>query len=507
MTGPAIALGLARADDPPVRAAISLAMLFGAACQPVTAIDPPSSTAQTQIIVVASGTAVDKVIVVEGAQAPSFVAHDGDILYALMFTCGPARLGLTPGTQTLRTTSADRELLPPPAQIFEASFISGATNTWALRTDLPPYVELALRLLPLADDARCNSTGARYEPKNLDLPSDGHGPAAYLIPLDATTALAGTHNGYLYKIDVISGEVERLPQLERSHDNEELEFARAYHAGGQASDGTLWMVDAQGGVFHGTIDTGFTSVTSTLAFGYSTQRKMAAALSQGDAPFELFLSSEQDQMEALSRFDGERWTRTATTPEVDTVYLPAVVWVGPGEAVSVEGGASGPKAFKRYRNGTAIEELSPSDTNPSAILHHPELGTVAGTNADGFVVDRGDHRWERLAGAPDLYFVRVMTREGAGFLYAGSIEINFIATGFGQYQPSSGFCRDLVKYTDFAAVYMAPVGEHHLVVLTAANFDTPMGVTVLTRTQEATSCSEMPAAPSRPSALINAGPL
>lgn len=465
------------------RWASALAPLLLGACHSVVVLDAPSlGAARAALVVVAppDGEALGAYAVDLAAEAawPDLSVQPPSTVVTLAYSCDVARLGLTPGWQALQDPAAQQDLLPPPALVLASEVDEASSTAWTQAAQLSDAVVRRLRRLPLTPAARCRAAGARFESRVLTVPNDGHGPPAFLVSVDERRALAGTRDGKLYQVD-LDGTITRLESRERWPD--------PYVGAHRTSDGILWLVTAMGQVARGTIEQGFETITSTTAF--PEQGRIAVTGSTGGAPFELFAEGEGDNDRRLfARFDGVRWEQLASV-EWDGIFLPAVAWVGPGEAVAIGAGQSGPNTVARYKNGEVHEEVLRGRSGLSAILQHSQLGTVVGRDTEGLYYFDG-RTWEPLEGLSPVTYIRVFSAEGPGFLYGGSVEFNFSATVFSQYHPTIGFCATTETYTDVATSHLARLGEHALVAATLAGFSSPLGLTLLERTQEAASCSD-----------------
>ncbi len=470
--------------DRVARATAPLALFLVAACHDVASLPlPPNHAARALVLILGEGPralaarSVDPAAGDAATWAP-FSSRAGATVYAVSFSCPLDRLGLIAGAQALAESSSSIELVPPPAAVFEAAL--DATTTWQPSAGLPPAVDDALRRLPLPPSARCHAVGARYTAEDLRLPNEQLGPPSFAIALDERRVLAGTRRGYLFEVTRAGA-----TRLTRHED-------KFFRAGMRARDGTLWMVDSLGAVWHGTLETDLVRVGEEAPFPESLQRAAVAGPTD-DSPFEMFAETEAENRDerGFHRFDGLRWTELSTfTPERNTIYFPAVAWLGPQSAMSIGTNPDRPGGSVMFYDRGVLKPQSLRGTSPNAsILHHPTLGVLVGHDQDG-ISRYEDGRWDLFRGALPLIYVRVMVAEGDGLLYIGSTEINFSQSAFAQYHPSIGFCQTYDTFTEYAATHVARLGDDTLVVLSVAGFDVPMRITLLTRTQEARSCSE-----------------
>lgn len=449
-------------------------------CQPVSPLQPPPVGAAKAVLLVLSeldAPVAAGVFDPSGQAWPAFSVGTDGSLSAALFACEARRLGLTEGAQVLGE-AALHDLLPPPAGLYTSAVGPGAAPAWMPQAAVSTAVIEATRRLPLAPDARCSAAGAHFESEIISLPNDGHGAPAFVIPVDGGRTLAGARGGHLYLVE--STGVRRLEALE----------GPPYLGGYRAPDGQLWLITDRGEVHRGTLETGFTVVTTTIAAPppFSVrQERMAIAGPSRAAPFELFVETFVSDRIHLARYDGARWTSLADVHYED-LFLPAVAWIGPGEAVAIGASERGENYVLRYKDGQLLHEVLPGSLGASSIVHHPVLGTLVGRDQEGIDVYDGG-TWRVFQEIQGPKYIRVMHPEGPGLLYAGSREFNYAASGFGQYQPSTGVCPTLRSFTDLAVSHLAPLGELGLVALTLGGPNSPMGVTIMRRIWGPQDCS------------------
>ena len=452
------------------------------ACQPVAQLEPPPVGAAKAVLLVLSE--LDAPIAAgvfdpsHGAW-PAFSSRADGSLSAALFSCDVRRIGLAEGVQVLGEAAA-RDLLPPPAGLYTAAVGPGASPSWLPQAAVTTAVTEATRRLPLAADARCTAAGSRFESQIISIPNDGHGAPAFAIPVDDDRVLAGARGGHLYLVE--DSGVRRLEELE----------GPSYLGGYRAPDGQLWLITAQGEVRRGTLEAGFAIVTTTITapppFRMS-QERMAVAGPTRAAPFELFVETFVSDRIHFARYDGARWT-PLTQVQYEDLFLPAIAWVGPGEAVAIGASERGQNYVVRYKDGQLSDELLPGNVGAASILQHPVLGTLVGRDQEGIdVYDSG--AWRNFQDIRGPKFIRVMHPEGSGLLYAGSLEFNYDASGFGQYQPSTGVCPVLRTFTDLAVSHLAPLGDRGLVALTLGGPHSPMGITIMRRIWGPQDCSAL----------------
>ncbi|MFO0727829.1 MAG: hypothetical protein U1E65_28885 [Myxococcota bacterium] len=409
---------------------------------------------------------------------PSFSSDLGGDVYALTYSCNLQRLGLSPGSIELEDQESSTALLPPQARRF---VLPASVTAWTPAEVAPAAIDKTLRHLPLPPQNPCRAAGALYTSENLDLDNDGRDFPAFAVPIDDERVFAGSGNGALYEVH--AHEYHRRPDLEGHH----------FKSGYRAQDRSLWMVDAYGQIWHGHPDRGFQRVTTSSITPTPKRNFAMAGPDREGVPFELYFQAYdgdeavEDEVTYFARFDGTR-TEVLSRARRPGVFLPAVAWVGPGEAVAIGAGTS-TAGVVRYQGGQVRTEILPGIVGPASITQHPSLGTLVGRDSDGVSYRTGD-TWHAFDDVPVLYYIRVMRPEGPGFLLGGSLEINFSASGFTQYQPTVGFCQAFERYTPVASVHFANLGPDKVVATTVASFVTAMGISVLSRQHEAGSCSE-----------------
>lgn len=461
-------------------------MLGLAGCHSVASMDSPSMPgARSAVVIVRDETAVIGVHAVDlegGGVWPEVSARAPATIEVLGFSCTLSRLGLEPGWQAVLDAPAEADRLPPPAVIFSAAITDEGASAWERAPALDQGSNRALRSLPLPGDTLCKAVGARFEPRPLMLAPDLRDVPAFFVEVDETRCLVGTaadldegRPANLYLVE-LSGQVTRLAPLE----------SRAHLAGYRARDGELWMVASDGALVRGSIEAGFGLVgTSTIFVGADLASLAGPA---GGAAFELFAAVLRAGFVTFARFDGTRWTVLSSGGTRER-HVPNVVWLGPEEAVAI-GAGSEDNSVVRFDHGRVTRELVRGASGLTGMFHHPDLGTVVGTLSEGLYRFDGTG-WEPMAGAPPLLFIRAFSREGPGFLYDGAEQLNFTSSAFFQYHPSIGFCQNAEHYTDASARYLARFGDRALLALTMLDDDAPMGLTILDRTQEARSCSDL----------------
>jgi len=459
---------------------LAFAALALSACQAVTAIDPPGTGASV-VLVVTTGGALKKVYAFDRSELPSLAIGDGDQLYAKTFGCPLARIGLEAGAQALAETPSALPILPPGGRDFELSFVSGADNVWVSTSTLPLVARDALGRLPLDEGSPCRAIGARYEHTIITVPNDGRSDGGFLAALDDTRVLAGSMNGNLYLIDVVAKDARRLPQIE-------AQIGEDVAAAALAPDGAVWLITDNGRFFRGDVDSGFVA-SSTVSSPFVDQRRIAMAASRGDAPFELFVSTDEaGPTRRFARFDGVRWTGIAElATDRGNYLLPQVAWLGPGEAIAV-GPLEQGEGVRRFKDGVASVEPIASSESISALLH-PTLGELVGTYT-GELLARENGAWVQIAQTQRGRFLRAMVPEGPGLLYTIAVDDTFGPDGFGQYYPAVGFCPGTEVLSDFAVTHLVAVGAAHYVALTRAGETAPFGISIVRRSQDARSCAD-----------------
>jgi len=449
-------------------------------CQATTALDLPSTTAASFIFAVTGPEGLRGIEAYDAVAIPTLTWHEGDVVHAFPFTCDVARLGLQPGPQPQVATSASQGGPPPDGKAYELTFAVGESSPWTLQPNPPTPVIDAIGVLPFPEDAPCRTLGARYTHDALAVVPQGLGTGAFIVPIDDTTALVGTSKGQLFRVDLADKIATRLASLERPEGEPEFKAAT------RAPDGQFWLITRVGTLYRGTIEAGFTEVMNAGAHRFSEQPRYAMVSSPAGVPFELFVASNGNGRSGLGHFgDDNRWITTSThaSPSSD---IPAVAWLGPRVAVAVGGDSERIFFVVDSQYGRALISRSPI----TSIINHPTLGPLVG-NEGGDVLVLRDNGWSRLSREDShVGYVRTIVPEGPGFVYTGIVDLNFGASGFGQYHTRYQYCASLDTLSDFAVSHLARVGPLYLLALTRFDRESAMGITVITRTQEPSACVE-----------------
>ncbi len=452
-----------------------------AACQSVATLDPPPVAGARSAVLVLSELDAPVAVAVfdplDGAW-PAFSSRTDGTLAAASFACAPERLGLKKGIQTLGE-AAMHDLLPPPAARYATPVGPGSVPAWTAERGASTAFIDATRRLAVAADARCTAAGSRYESEIIQLPNDGHRIPAFAISVDDSRVLAGAAGGFLYLVE--DSGVRRLESIEGAP------YLGAY----RAPDGLLWLITEAGEVRRGTLEAGFEVVTASSAapFHRRLERLTIAGPTTAAAPFELFVETFAADEIHFARYDGVRWTLLSQVRYED-LFLPGVAWVGPGEAVAIGASERGENYVLRYKDGHLSHEVLPGSVGAASILQHPTLGTLVGRDQEGIDVYDGSI-WRVFQDIDAPRYIRVMHPEGPGLLYAGSTEINYAASAFGQYQPSTGVCPVFRTFTDLAVSHLTPLGDRGLVALTLGGPNNPMGITIMRRIWGPQDCSKL----------------
>lgn len=401
---------------------------------------------------------------------PRFSARGPVDLHAALFSCPVARLGLEAGPVPEEPIPLEVDPLPPP--LAEARLDEGA-GAWALDAARPPEVQDALLRLPLPEDGGCALRSARFESVETALPSDGHNLAAFAVTLADGRALVASREGFYYRVD-IEGTVETLPRLIGPE-------PLAAHA---LEDGTVYVLDAQGGLHRGTVEAGFTLVhESPDAFAGAEFVAMTGDPRPGAE--ELFAVSPQTK---LLRYDGARWT-TLSTGAPSRLLLPKVLWRGPGRAVAPGFGDDGRGIL--LVDGDRTEVSSPPLGQVAVGVGLRAERLLVGTFS-GEVYDYAEGRWQLQ---PDLdlraYVHLFQPLDRGGVLVGGIRRQRGLSTefGFGQYFDDLGACA--AERLSNVAAEMTRVGEDGwlLVTVTSLVFEQAFDVAILREVAPPVDCS------------------
>jgi hypothetical protein len=457
---------------------LALAAITASACHKTLGLTAPDLDGVRSILfAVTSKGHVRSVRAVDlpPGMAPRFPDLDidaGGEIYALEFGCSLDRLGILAGDVPLGADEAMIRLLPIPLRLEAAPGRSGVFAA-APRDPLPPPLDSDLRRLMLPPDNFCRTMSAEIQPQIVDLGNLPRGGPTFATPIDAHSTLLGTEDGHYFRVvdDLTVAPVD----LGSKH----------WRAGYTMPDGEIWLVGNDGKTAHGRVGGTFTVVSSTTPFG-AGDRRIAIRGPNVDAPFELFGESNQ---RVFARFDGSVWQKLAAAQNYDSIFFPAVAWLGPGQGAAI-GVGSQRNTVVRYDSGAVRQELLPGDSGLSAMMYEPGIGLIAGRDADGIDVDAASD-WTAMEPDQSVSYVRTLAAMPHGFMFGASTQQNFLNYEFAQWYPETGYC-PLTQYTDLAALYVGTLGDRALVALTLEFFHAPMQIVVLQVTHPAYECSGGP---------------
>lgn len=344
------------------------------------------------------------------------LSQDADV-YAIGFGCPLERLGLEAGLQE-RVVASEEEVWLPHA-LFEREVTPGQEN-WRTSSERSDDVQDALRTLPLTRESNCRTWTAQIEPVGVGLPNDGHGAAALAMSLRDGSAIVASVDGYYYRVWATG----RARSLGRSWPR----APRAMHA---MDDGTLWLLDAEGVLHRGSIDTEFEAVASGGPAAPPGVLAAVAGPTDSSTAFELFAATSS---KTFARFDGMAWEVLSEQPA--TRFLPVVAWLGPGHAMAPGFGGR----VLEYRDTELTRHVLPGDASSVSISQIPGVGVVAGAT-NGLVYVQDGARW-RIHGDPgfDSDSLVLNPLPGRGLIVGGSTGFGSFRFGFTQWLPELGYC-------------------------------------------------------------------
>jgi len=348
------------------------------------------------------------------------LAGEADV-HTVGYGCSLQRLGLQPGLQSQEVSEAEEDFLPQA--YFEQRLRTGQEQ-WQMATERDAVVQEALRSLPLSRQTNCETWTAQLEPVDTSLPSDGHAGAAFMIGLGDGSALTASSNGYYYRVWA-SGQVE---PLQRSWPQQ----PRAMH---RQADGSLWLLDAEGDLYEGTVDGTFERVATggppLPEFGVA--HMVGPEDAQG--PMELFVATSSG---TISHYDGASWRELLAPSEAprDQPRLPRLLWRGPGHML-VSGHTSDVLEFK---SGSLMRQRLSDGAAPVGINEVPGVGVLVGSRSGKIYVQQGTE-WV-LHGDPGIrqYTVLQKPLPGRGMLVGGLMQLFPARFTLSQWLPELGYC-------------------------------------------------------------------
>lgn len=294
-------------------------------------------------------------------QPISFVADDISRITALLYDRSLEELSLTEGPLMRAVPPAPSRELPAADEAFALELPGG--RSWAPSERR----SVDFKIAAASPCPQLSATAVEIDALSGQ-PDTG-------VNIDNESALVFFSDGGWWRID--PNGATRVAERER------------VRAAWRADTGDLWIVTSTGTLLRGDLERGFT-VTATLP---PTFDGAAIDGSHFPAPLELFIMID-DKM--LARFDGQEVRVVDDRHESGGAEID-VAWVEAGTAIAI---GQLERALLRYENGAAREELFQQIFNvesPSALMHHPRLGSFLGTN-NGFFYRRalGEPNWNPL---------------------------------------------------------------------------------------------------------------
>ncbi len=453
-----------------------------AGCHTQTAFVPPDiEDAASAVLVVLEPeqTRVFGIELGDEPQWPALAVAPNTQMHMLLFSCGLSRLGLDPGEIELESSIQSYEL--PPA--LRQAKLRLPEHQWTATTLASRTVMDALNRLPLGGDTDCKYRSAQLENVPTALPQEGHNLAAFVVGLTDGTGFVASKEGYYYRVwpdGLVRSIAPPIPV-----------DPRAAHV---MNDGTVFLLDSQGGLHRGTIESGFTRISSSPLLADAGSVSLTGPVNP-ENPLELFAATSQ---RALLRFDGLDWTVTATATGTATTAgehvtitpPPGLIWMGTGRAAATHYGADGQSIAVYGPEGVRIF-APPPQVKPVGLAFAPDLGLLVGT-ARGPLFRLNDGIWARLEGGtrpPRGYSHLLRPLELGGLLIGQLTDVEGIKYGFGQWLPDLGFCPPEVL--THIAYDIAQIDEATWLLITVTNLNSNQAfdVAIIRQTAPPAACS------------------
>lgn len=403
------------------------------------------------------------------------VPGDRDVdLYALLYGCPLASLGLSGGPQRIGASSSARSELPMAAGTWLASSRDGSLSRWAASSERRPTGLERVSVETRAPFEPC----VRFSVRELPLPASRGESGAFGVYLGGQAILSATDRGKFYR--VTSTSAAALTHISTS---------TPHHGAFVAGDGEVWLF-GEGRAARGDPSRGFVSVGSESPGRSGSFIRVDGA--RGGAPFEIYTVSDD---RVFARFDGRAWTEIARGSRGEgAAWRIGVAWVRTGEAI-----ASGLErgVIHRYKDGVVtIEPFEDPPVDVATILSAtPERGQVAVTDGGRLLVFENG-AWIALH-STYVGVGRTLEPLDEGFILGG--EDGQLV----QFHPGFGLCPS-ERYTHDDLRQIVSGSRHDWLITRNVDREREVDVAVLTRTDDRSSCA-VPISEAPPPALA-AGP-
>lgn len=391
--------------------------------------------------------------------------------------CDLEHLGLMPGTQVLRSEAWTTDLLPDPAARYRSRREGDEVAPWTEAEALEAEV---WRRLPVDNVNRCLAGRARLSAHPVLFTEDRRRPT-FAVRIDRDHILVGARRAA--PNDGTWGFMVARDGTYRTYDLGSPSKVAAF----SADDGELWLLDALGRLTRGPLEGPRVEVAPPQPqIAPIAWASMDGA--RGGAPFELYVSTSSNTQGAgrrFARFDGTRWSVLGAR-DFDLLFIPAVAWLGPGQAIGIGAGRLNQETIRYDRGETKFDLLPGSTAGAATVRNVRRLGPIVGRD-DGELDIFKDGRWEPLGGVRDTYYTRSLAPLGDGLVFATGTEINFFEYRYGQYHPGLGTC-PLEELTEYAAGIMTAFGDGAVLAATLADFDAPAEVVILSVDSPPNAC-------------------
>jgi hypothetical protein len=384
-------------------------------------------------------------------------------VYALLYAQTLECLGLSSGKIEV---GGELRLVPPDG--LAVATIVGDAATFEPTTALPEKVEALLMR-----SSGCHPLTATA----LPIPGTQTVHPRFVVPIDHTRALVGLQDGRFFTFSGPALEPLALPPT-------------LPHDGALTDDvGTIWLVDRFGRLANGTIDAGFTMVSTSTVFeagitpasyGSEGARIWVAGGGFGSS-FEVFVFAPPAglfrwQRGSWAQLDARSMFHESVEPGIARLSADDVLMIGLelDEISHFRGGVLKAEALDAF-------EFS----QPSSILVHPRLGSIAGSRNGSLYRRSPNGAWPRLEGSKYDRTTQLLAPFRDAILYGG---INGVLA---QLHEGDLHC-DPIALTPNRLRGYAPIDDDLLVITgpSETQSDEPATIVRITASRDPTACAQ-----------------
>lgn len=375
-------------------------------------------------------------------------------LSLVSFGCGLETLGLREGDQRIESEPVFPSNVENGLERWSTAVRPQLGASWSKVEALPPEAADILARIAAPEVPRCDRVFPKLELAAIDASSPIRNPT-FAAQVAGRGVLVGTADGR-HELVSPDGRATAVPQLRGS----------SFIAGFGTDSGELWLLDHRGTLSRGTLEGGFAPVEGRVPLvGTASIAWMDG--SRGEAPFELFLATNE---RALYHYDGLTWRLLAARPPPPReVFIPKVLWLGPGEALSYgmwRDGEHEDSVLRVVGGVLQAPEVVARQQLVVAVGHHPQLGDLAATR-NGQVFARQNGMWRTLVSDMVGRYINLLEPLGDGILIGAAVAALASTYTLAVYHPTLGACAPR-PYTAGYVVLAAPLGEQNRLLFEAS---------------------------------------